>query len=84
MPLLSFAAFNHLSARTQLTFVLMEGKYLAKRFDETGSRLSLYYLGSFFVEVYYDAVLYHEHCCRSFVSTRQLATYDEWVQLPNL
>ncbi|MDF7815196.1 hypothetical protein [Hymenobacter sp. YC55] len=84
MPLPSFAAFNHLNPRAQLTLVLMEGTYLTKRFDETGARFSLYYLASFFVEVYYEEEFYHEHRCRSFVNPAPLEAYVSAIQLPNL
>ncbi|WP_375433850.1 hypothetical protein [uncultured Hymenobacter sp.] len=84
MALLSFNAFNQLREKTQLTLTLMQGTFLAKRFDEEGNRFSLYYMDTFFVEVYYDDLIYQAHRCHSFVSTAPLETYLAWIRLPNL
>lgn len=38
---------------TRLGIVLLEGTYLATRFEEEDT-VNLYYIGSFFAEMYYD------------------------------
>ncbi|WP_179197837.1 hypothetical protein [Hymenobacter crusticola] len=51
--LLTLAKFQAFSRAVQIGTALMEGTHLATRY-EGEDLITLYYLGSFFVEVYYD------------------------------
>lgn len=82
--MLSFNAFNRLQERTQLTLVLMQGTYLARRFDDKGNRFILYYMGSFFAEVYYEETVSYAHRCHTFISTAPLESYLAGIHLPIL
>ena len=82
MAIPAFYAFNQLPLSEQLAIVLNEGTYLAMRFGTEGDRINLYYLGSFFAEVYYDAQQNHLHGCRTFTGTAPLEAYTQQIHLP--
>lgn len=80
---LSLSAFQQLRTRVQLTLVVLQGTYLATRFDQEGTQFRLFALHRFFVEVYQDHIRY-EHHCHSFVGTTGLEAYLDRISLPNL
>ncbi|MGI4741614.1 MAG: hypothetical protein ACRYG7_41130 [Janthinobacterium lividum] len=82
---MTFDAFRLLSPRAQLLVVLLEGTYLAQRWeDENG--FNLYYLPDeargFFAEVGIDEAQDCFVVLRSFSSPVPLADYAQGMQLP--
>ena len=77
------AAFTRLSYEHQLAAVFDEGTFLAQRREGTDS-ISLYYLNSFFVELYYDTQVQALACVRNFSNSLPLAAYVDSMQLPGL
>jgi hypothetical protein len=78
--------FRLLSPRAQLLLVLMEGTYLAQRWDEEVGGVNLYYLSDegrgFFVEAGYNDDQYCFVVLRSFSSSVPLEEYADRVRLP--
>jgi hypothetical protein len=78
--------FHLLSPRAQLLLVLMEGTYLAQRWDEEVGSVSLYYLcdegRGFFVEIAIDDAQDRFAVLRSFRSSGPLDEYAQRVRLP--
>jgi hypothetical protein len=84
MPLPTLSEFNFLSLGEQLTIAFNQGTFLATRVDDRLDRISLYHVGSFFVEVYYCPHLNFRHHCRSSTHSGVLDAYLEQLELPAL
>jgi hypothetical protein len=82
MAIPSFYHFGLLPMAEQLGITLMEGTFLATRFNEAGATINLYHMGSFFAEVYYDPQINHLHHCRTFRSSAPLEAYTDTIELP--
>lgn len=80
-------AFRLLAPRVQVTFTLMHGTYLARRWEEQ-DRLRLYYLSDdvrgFFVELGHDTHDGRAVVLRSFSDSEALANYAQGISLPEI
>jgi hypothetical protein len=77
------AVFTRLSYEEQLVSIFEDGLFLAHRWAAP-DRVSLYHLGSFFVELYYDTRTDQIACLRNFRNTLPLEAYVTWMELPKL
>jgi hypothetical protein len=75
--------FNQLRYEDQLAAVSEQGHFLARRWASP-DRISLYHLGSFFVELYYDTHANRIACVRNFRNTVPLEIYVAWLPLSKL
>ncbi|MBW3128847.1 hypothetical protein [Hymenobacter profundi] len=83
MAIPSRATFDQYSLHRRLGMVMGHGTYLLQRVDNAHV-INLYYLGSFFVEVYYDPEVNHLYDCRTFVGKEELEQYAVCIDLPAL
>ncbi|MDO7874306.1 hypothetical protein Q5H93_06145 [Hymenobacter sp. ASUV-10] len=75
--------FRALNLAEQLAIVLVEGTYLARRYEEEDA-VNLYHLGTFFCEVYYNQRYESIERTRTFTATRCLEDYAAYISLADL
>ena len=75
--------FNQLLHKNQLAAALVEGTFLATRWQAEDEAVNLYVLHGFFVEVTYDTAANELLGLRSFSSSAPLEDYAVSVRLPD-
>lgn len=82
-------AFHAMTLEEQVYTVINEREYLARRYEEgyfgkAASGVNLYYMGTFFAEVYYDFDINKIVRARTFTSAECLEDYAAYITLPDL
>lgn len=82
--MLTLYEFNQLSPDQRAERLWESGQYLMSRHQVDGIAINLYWLGSFFVEVYCDGQAEQIITLRSFSSLNQLEPYLRYVSVSSL